>query len=163
MNNSLKIKIIASVILISMLAGCMPNEAGKVNKANIGMAGGAVAGALLGATVGKGSGNAAAIAAGTLLAAIGGKAIGELMDQQDMEKHNAAQLNALEYNKSGHASTWHNPDTGSSGSITPVRTYYNNSGENCREYRQKVIIGSKTEEAYGKACRRSNGAWEIIS
>lgn len=36
-------------------------------------------------------------------------------------------------------------------------------GDYCREYTRTVMIGNRHEEAYGTACLRGNGDWEIVS
>lgn len=35
--------------------------------------------------------------------------------------------------------------------------------EHCREYTKDVSINGRIEQAYGKACRQSDGTWEIVS
>lgn len=37
------------------------------------------------------------------------------------------------------------------------------SGEYCREYTRTVSIGNQREEAYGTACLRPDGQWEIVN
>ena len=153
------------IILTSALllfSNCSTNEAGKVNKSTVGAIGGGVAGALIGSTIGKGYGKGAAIVAGTVLGSLAGSAIGKSLDERDLELQNNAQFNALEYNETGNASSWKNPDSKTSGYVTPTRTFVNPQGENCREYTQAIKIGSKTEEGFGTACRRSDGSWEIV-
>jgi surface antigen len=68
---------------------------------------------------------------------------------------------ALENSQTGEESRWRNPDNGHSGSVTPIRTL-NEHGRFCREYSNKVTIGGKTQEAYGKACRQPDGSWQIV-
>lgn len=158
----IKLKYLASLALLFMLTGCLTNEAGNLNKKNVGTLGGAVAGGLIGSTVGKGSGQMVAIAAGALLGSLAGHTIGASLDKQDIESHNNTQYKALEYNRTGSAAAWNNPDTGASGKVIPTRTYHDKYGEVCREYTQTIKIGEKTQEGFGKACRRSDGSWEII-
>lgn len=158
-------KSMALSIVITALSGCanMPltNEAGYVNKQTVGGVGGAVAGAWIGSNVGKGKGNIAAIAAGTLLGAYGGSALGASLDRADVAYHNNTAQKALEYNKSGTASKWTNPDTGASGAVIPSKTYQEH-GRYCREYTQVIRVGNKAQEAFGKACRNPDGTWEVV-
>jgi surface antigen len=70
---------------------------------------------------------------------------------------------ALETNQSDEAAAWVNPDTGTSGSLVPVRTYQNEEGQNCREYVTTIIIDGEEEEGYGTACRQPDGTWMIVS
>jgi hypothetical protein len=37
------------------------------------------------------------------------------------------------------------------------------SGDYCREYTRTVYIGNQRQEAYGTACLRPDGQWEIVS
>ena len=70
---------------------------------------------------------------------------------------------SLESNQSGQTSTWKNPDSGASGTVTPTRTYQSTAGQPCREYQQTVTIGGKTETVTGQACRQADGTWKVVS
>jgi surface antigen len=59
--------------------------------------------------------------------------------------------------------TWNNPQNEHSGSVTPVRDGYSESGRYCREFYQTVSIAGKTEDAYGVACRQPDGTWRIVN
>ncbi len=154
-------KYLVAISALFLLTSCLTNEAGKTNKAAVGTFAGGIAGALLGSTMGKGSGKSVAIATGAILGSFAGNAFGRSLDQKDLEMHNHAQSSALESNRVGVSSTWRNPDSGVSGSITPTKTYQNNHGEYCREYTQKIVVGGKTESGYGVACRQVDGSWKI--
>jgi surface antigen len=123
---------------------------------------GGIGGALIGSQFGGGSGRLVGVAIGTLAGALIGQDIGRSLDRVDrMEMENTAHQ-ALEYNRSDQTSSWRNPDTGHSGTVTPRRTYREPSGRYCREYTQTVLIGGEEEQAYGTACRRPDGKWEIV-
>lgn len=154
-------KILSSVFVVALLCAGCTNQAGKPSKQAIFGGGGAVAGGLIGSTLGKGSGNVAAIVAGSMLGALAGGYLGQSLDQEDLKQHQQAQLSALEYNKSGTVSGWRNPDTGASGSVKPVRTFQMD-GRYCREYTQTIRIGGKEEQGYGTACRQPDGSWEVV-
>lgn len=158
--NMLK-KITVVCLVGSLLTGCT-NEAGKLNKTNIGVAGGAIGGALLGSTLGKGEGKILAAVAGAALGGLAGGAVGSYMDKADLEAQKRAQESAFEYNRDGAASPWKNPNSGASGSIIPTKTYQSN-GQYCREYQQNVTVSGKTQHAYGTACRQPDGSWQIVS
>jgi len=68
----------------------------------------------------------------------------------------------LETAPTAHASNCHNPDTGNSGQITPTRTYRGTTGPACREFQQTIIFDGRTENAFGTACRQSDGSWRIV-
>ena len=70
---------------------------------------------------------------------------------------------ALENNKSGTASTWHNPDEGQSGSTMPLKTFQTADGVYCREFQQTIIIDGKPQQGYGTACRQPDGTWQIVN
>lgn len=45
-------------------------------------------------------------------------------------------------------------------SSSQAQNYY---GDYCREYTRTVYIGNRREEAYGTACLRPDGQWEIVN
>ncbi len=71
--------------------------------------------------------------------------------------------NALEYVPSHKASTWRNPDTGYSETLTPVKTYQTREGRYCREYVKTVTIGGEQQQVYGTACRQPDGSWVTVN
>ena len=152
--------IIASLLVTS---ACSQNGGadGGVKKQDVGTLAGAVGGALAGSTLGKGKGNVAAIAAGTLLGAYVGNQVGASLDKADMSYYNNTAQRAMESAKTGTTSTWVNPDSGNSGTITPTKTYQTAGGQHCREYTQTIQVGGKSVEGYGTACRMPDGSWKI--
>ena len=157
------------IVTVLVLSACAQNgdnmrgalNGGGVNKSDIGTLAGAGLGAWGGSNIGKGSGNIAAIAGGTLLGALAGHEVGASLDRADMTYYNNASQRALETAKAGTTSSWSNPDSGHSGTITPTRTINTPDGNVCREYTQTIDIGGKSEQAFGKACRQSDGSWQI--
>jgi len=143
------------LLLAVALTGCA--EAGP--KTAIGAVGGATAGGLIGAAAG---GGATGIIGGVLLGGLLGGAVGNALDQRDRELAAQSYQNSLETARTGTTSTWQNPDSGHSGSITPTRTYENASGQYCREFQQTVTVGGETQQAYGTACRQPDGTWKIV-
>ncbi len=140
------------------LVGCSANDYGP--KQGFGTLAGAAAGGLLGAQVGGGSGRLVTTAIGTLAGAMVGNSIGTSLDRADALHAQRARDHALEHAPIGKSTVWRNPDSGHSGSFTPMRTYRDN-GAYCREYQQTVIIGGHAEDAYGQACRQPDGSWLI--
>lgn len=158
-------KILAALTIIATLSltACEnrgPND-NLFSKENIGSAVGAIGGAWLGSNVGKGKGQIVAIAAGTLLGAGLGKELGASLDRADLAYYNQVSQNSLENTPTNQTSSWVNPDTGTSGAITPTRTFQGASGQYCREYQQTITIDGQTENGYGTACRQSDGSWKI--
>ena len=124
---------------------------------------GAVCGAIAGAQFGKGDGQIAAAAVGTLLGAFVGSEVGKSLDRADRAAMGQTTQQTLETGPVGGTTSWRNPDSGNSGTITPTRTYTKNDGQPCREFQQTVTIGGKVEEAYGTACRQADGTWKIVT
>jgi surface antigen len=144
---------VAALSFSVLLAGCA-----SVTNEGVGTISGGVIGGLLGSQFGSGSGKVMAAAGGALLGAYLGGQIGKTMDKVDrMEMQKA-----LETAPTGRAVVWSNPDTGNRYTVKPVRTYYR-SQQPCREYITKAIIGGKTEQIYGKACRQADGSWRVVN
>lgn len=145
--------IIASLSLSVLLTGCT-----GVTNEGVGTVTGGVVGGLLGSQFGGGSGKVAAAAGGALLGAYLGGRIGQYMDRQDrMEVQRA-----LETAPTGRAVRWTNPDNGNQFSVQPTRTYYSNQ-QPCREYVTNAMIGGKKQQVYGKACRQTDGSWQVAN
>ena len=132
-------------------------------KEGIGTLLGAVAGGVAGSQVGKGRGQLVATGVGTLLGAVIGGEIGKSLDRADQLAMQHETQNTLETAPSGTTNTWHNPDSGNSGTVTPTKTYQQGDGTYCREFQQTVTVGGKTQDAFGTACRQPDGSWQIVS
>lgn len=140
--------------------GSRPNSG--ISKTDAGTVLGGIGGAFIGAQVGKGTGRVVATATGALLGAYLGNSVGASLDAADMSYYDKTSQSALESNKVGQTSTWKNPDSGNSGTITPTRSFESAAKHQCREYTQTVQVGGKTERAYGTACRQADGSWKIV-
>ena len=144
---------VASLSFSVFLAGCS-----QVTNEGVGTVTGGVVGGLLGSQFGGGSGKVAAAAGGAILGAFLGGKIGQYMDRQDrMEVQRA-----LETASTGQGISWKNPDNGNQYTVKPTRTYYNNQ-QPCREYITHAVIGGKTQQIYGKACRQADGSWRVAN
>ena len=150
-----------------VLGGCNvvtpPAAAESGSKSTIGILLGAALGGLGGSQIGGGSGQLIATGVGVLLGAIVGNEIGISMDKVDRTYATKAAQSSFEHSKNGNPTTWNNPDTGNYGSTTPVKTYQVASGRYCREFQTEVTVNGKTERAYGTACRRVDGSWELMN
>jgi surface antigen len=151
-----------SVLAIAalLLSGCAQTGETVRNNPKTTMGGmlGAAGGGLIAAAAGA---SPAGIIGGVLIGGLVGGAVGNALDQKDKEMAQQAAQQAFENSRSGESSTWQNPDSGNSGSITPTRTYQAPGGGYCREYEQDIIVGGKPEKSYGTACRQSDGSWQI--
>lgn len=146
-----------AVAVVAALTGCE----GAGTKQTGGTIVGAGLGALAGSQIGGGRGQLAAVAIGTLAGALLGSEVGKSLDRADRAAVERTSNTALENNRTGQQATWSNPDSGASGTVTPVKTYQTAQGQYCREYQQTVSVGGKTESAYGTACRQPDGSWKI--
>jgi surface antigen len=145
-----------------VMTGCATDASSRGTRETTGTLAGAILGGLLGSQFGSGSGQMASTGVGVLLGGLIGSEIGRSMDEVDRLKANEA-INRAHSGTLGEKITWNNPDNNHSGSITPVRDGYSESGQYCREFHQVVTIGGKTEEAYGIACRQPDGSWRIVN
>lgn len=136
-----------------LLSGCA-----EMSKQDVGTLGGGVVGGLIGSQFGGGVGKVAAAAGGALVGAYLGGQIGRTMDRLDQME----MQRALETAPTGKAVVWQNPDSGNRYTVVPTRTYHNQQ-QACREYTTHALIGGKTQEIHGRACRQSDGAWKVVS
>ena len=154
-------KIVMAGAMILSLAACEGSGMGQ--KQGVGTLLGAGTGALLGSQFGGGSGAMAATAIGALAGAYLGSEAGKSLDRADQMYLSRTTQSTLETAPVGRPAAWQNPDSGNSGTITPTRTYVGSGGQNCREFQQTIVVGGRTENAYGTACRQPDGSWKIVS
>ena len=155
-----KLKFAVLGIAALALAGCSETMG---QKEGLGTLLGAVAGGVVGSQVGDGRGQLIATGVGTLIGAAIGGGIGRSLDRADELAMQHATQDSLETAPSGTTSTWHNPDSGNRGTVTPQPAYQQSDGTYCREFQQTVTVGGETQEAYGTACRQPDGSWQIVS
>jgi surface antigen len=150
-----------AMALMMALAACAPLDFEARPKQTAGTLLGAIGGGLAGAQFGAGRGQLVAVGAGTLIGAWLGAEIGASLDRADHLYVQEATYAALEHNPVDTGSTWHNPDTGNYGAVTPTRTYRTEQGD-CREFEQLAVVDGREVVAYGAACRQPDGRWRII-
>ena len=80
--------------------------------------------------------------------------------EADQDLYDDALFTALEKHPSGQTIAWTNPDTGTSGNITPVRTFKSKSGLWCREYDSMLTRDEGLESLRAIACREPQGTWK---
>lgn len=156
----MKFRNLTAALLSTTLLGACAQD-GTVNKEGIGTLVGAGLGALVGSRVGGGKGRLAAVALGALGGAYLGSKLGKQLDAADRARAEQAQEEA-HTTPVGKTIAWNNPDSGNSGTFTPTRDGNDRqTGNYCREYKTTINVDGKTEEAYGNACRQSDGTWRI--
>jgi len=144
-----------AVLLLALIFGGM--GCANSNKAEQGAVIGGLGGAAIGGQLGPDDdrGKNALIGAG--IGIVLGYLIGNEWDKSDQRKLD----DTLEYNRTGRSSDWVNPDTGSSYTATPTRTYRRNG----RDYRDVEIDGyvdGKRETVHATAYRRPDGTWQLV-
>ncbi|MAH84270.1 MAG: hypothetical protein CBB68_07975 [Rhodospirillaceae bacterium TMED8] len=150
------------VLVMIALTGCISNAENKP-KETLGKILGAGLGALAGSQIGGGKGKLAAVAVGAIAGTWFGGELGQSLDKVDKLYMAQTTQYSLEKEKTGTTSTWTNPDTGNSGTITPLETYQKSDAKNCRTFEQTIYVDGKEETALGRACRQANGTWKIAS
>ena len=103
------------------------------------------------------------LGAGVLAGGLLGNKVGKSMDCRDIEYHNSTAQKSFETQRTGTTSEWANPDSGHSGTITPVQTFQRSDGVYCRDFQQTISVDGETELANGTACRQPDGTWKIGS
>ena len=150
------------LLSILFLNGCV-FDLEQNPKQTVGKVLGAGLGALTGAQIGAGKGQLISVAVGTLAGAWFGGEIGKSLDKADQAFMKKNTQESLEHGKSGATSSWKNPDSGNSGSVTPTQTFQKADGRYCRDFEQTVVVNGEEEAATGRACRESDGSWKIVS
>ncbi|MGQ0658326.1 MAG: RT0821/Lpp0805 family surface protein [Chromatiales bacterium] len=164
MRNTLALTLVAVAVMVAPPAVRAECQTGQTGGGEIvGTLLGAAVGGLIGSQLGDGTGNKIAIGAGVLAGGLLGNRLGANLDCQDQQYHADTAQNAFETQQTGTTSTWVNPDSGHSGSITPTRTYQEADGTNCREFTQAVEVDGQQQNGYGTACRQADGSWKIVS
>lgn len=79
---------------------------------------------------------------------------------EDISLFEAAQSEALEERRDGSVVSWENPDTGASGTVTPLQTDRRGDGE-CRLLRIVNRADNRQGESQFWFCRQPDGQWKI--
>ncbi|WP_434054630.1 MAG: RT0821/Lpp0805 family surface protein [Roseibium sp.] len=88
-------------------------------------------------------------------------AVASTLEMSDKSLANQKLQAALEKSVSGQSTRWQNPESGVSGTVTPLKTWKTASGTYCRSYNEKIVLASgKSLIRQGVACRASNAIWE---
>ena len=130
---------------------------GSCNSQLVGTILGGSTGGLVGAAVAGRRDRLAGFAAGTVIGMLVGGQIGYSMDQADKYCVNQT----LETAPDGTSIHWNNGNE--QYTVTPVRTGQDSSGNYCREYQTQAQVAGKTQEVYGTACRKPDGAWQVVN
>jgi surface antigen len=91
-----------------------------------------------------------------------GNDIGRTLNRADCNFLERTIQNALEHNQIGQAAFWENKESRNAGSVTPIRTYQQASGQYCRRYEVVLRVADETQRAVAQACRESSRSWRIV-
>lgn len=69
---------------------------------------------------------------------------------------------AMNGNPDGVLSSWENPESGNSGTITPLETYRNNDGMRCRTATVRNRARHLEDEYTFKFCKGDDGVWKQV-
>lgn len=147
-------RVVVVLCMALSIAGCQST----LTQEQSGMVIGGLLGGALGSEFGRGDGRTAAVILGTLVGVAVGGAVGRSMQERD--RRMTAQ--ALETVRTGVPSQWVNPDTGNRYVVVPTRTFGDEQGP-CREYQMRAVVGGKSEQIWGTACRQPDGSWRSQS
>ena len=153
--------VIATLVAATfILSACVSD--GEENQ-TIGTIVGGVGGAIIGSQFGGGSGKIIATALGTLGGALLGREVGKSLDAADKAEMQKAEVQAHTA-PVGETVRWDNPESGNSGTLTPVREGRSTqTGATCREYQTTVMVDGKQEESFGTACQQADGSWKVTN
>jgi hypothetical protein len=84
----------------------------------------------------------------------------DFLNEEQQREHEAAQIAATSA-PVGERIIW--SEGHANGMVVATREGTSTAGRYCREFQQRVSIGGKSEEAYGTACRKPDGSWEVVS
>ncbi|MBS9478837.1 glycine zipper domain-containing protein [Ancylobacter radicis] len=151
------IQLVALGLIGATLAGCTATQE------NPNMVGGATLGAVTGGVIGAIAGrNVAGAAIGALAGGLIGGAIGSALDEQDRQRAQQAEIQALEYGQPGAPVSWRGDD-GAYGTIVPGPAYARGGSPRCREYTHTIYINGQPQTARGTACRNPDGTWTPVA
>jgi surface antigen len=162
------IALVTALIAGTALSGCAGydnsygNNSNGISKQTGGTAIGAVLGGLAGSQFGSGKGQLVGTGVGVLLGALAGGELGKSLDRADVAYAQQAQQRAYSA-PIGQTISWNNPNSGNSGTYTPIRDGRTSSGNYCREYQQTIYVGGQQQTATGQACQNPDGTWNIVN
>lgn len=151
-------KIVSAILALSLLGACENAKLGQTGGAILG----GVGGGLLGSQFGGGIGRVLMTSLGAALGAYAGSELGKKLDKADKEEVLKAEEKATDA-PVGETVAWSNPQSGNSGTITPVAETRDASGKTCREYKSTIIVDGKEEVVNGTACKQPDGSWSVVN
>ncbi len=84
------------------------------------------------------------------------------MSDQDVELAVAAMQESLTNDLPGEVTSWENPATGNSGTITQGGVFVTDQGVFCRDYEERLFVGGVVGITANTACRGADGTWQLV-
>jgi len=137
-------------------------ERQRANNQVGGLVFGAIAGGLLGNAVAGRRDRGGATVAGAVIGGALGAGIASNIDCDDRYYVHQTYYDGFERGYSNRTYQWRNPNTGHHGAFRIGDYYQSPRGQRCATYAQTIWIQGRPEQARGYACRRPDGAWEIV-
>jgi len=154
-------KVLCLAMIAYLLSGCALTD--RKNKLAVAAVTGGLAGAFVGFSV-FGPGTPGLFGAMTIGAAGAGTAylITDEMLLREQESLHRATYETLQNGPEGRPTTWLSPDSETSASITPMRTFHDKTGRLCRDFVVVFDIGKTRESVMRTACKGYDGSWQTI-
>lgn len=148
--------------LVFSTTGCITSDSSRENKLAAGTLAGLAAGALLGYEfIGSGSGRWVAALVLGAAGAYGGYEVTDRLTRWDRQAMQETAYYSLSEAPAGQTASWRNPDTGTEGTITPLRSYLNGEGRMCRDYQATIQVEGESYDGKETACQNEVGAWVV--
>ena len=154
-------KVLCLATLALVISSCAVTD--RKNKLAVATVTGGVAGAFVGWTVfgPGGSGILGSLVVGSLGAGAGYLATDTLLPRERESFHRAT-YHSLQGMPEGQPTKWTSADTGTTASITPLRSFRAKDGKLCRDFVVVFKIGESRESVKRTACRGVDGSWQTI-
>ena len=81
------------------------------------------------------------------------------LSESQQRAHESAQIQATTA-PIGQTIIWN--EGGATGNVVATGDGTDSAGNYCREFQQTVTVGGRTEQAYGTACQKPDGAWQMV-
>lgn len=151
-------RIISAILALSLLGACENAKLGQTTGTILG----GIGGGILGSQFGGGIGRVLMTSLGAALGAYAGSELGKTLDKADKEEILRAEDKAST-GPVGETVAWSNPDSGKSGTVTPVNETRDAQGRLCRDFKSTILVNGKEEEVTGTACKMPDGSWSAVN
>ncbi len=152
-----KVVVLAFALVLAACSGNSRMTTGQI----IGAISGGIVGSYIGTRLGGGTGSLLFVVAGTAMGSLAGYAYGDSLIPSDRAEFKNSAKVAMDIINDGQVYSWSNPVSGVVGTITPVRSYFAEKGQFCRDFDATIAAESGIGSAKGRACRVGPNAWYL--